>query len=247
MHNFLLGMRCFFFGLQRLNCKGIRAFIVMPILFNLLLYGAIIFFAYQYMNPLIQHYMSKLPQWLSFLSTLFTVFFFLLFILVFLSTFSIIFNIFAAPFNGFLAEQAQKILTHEPIPPRKIMKMILQTIKRQGQFISYYFPRFLILCLLFFIPFLHPVLPFLWFLFNAWILAIQYQDFAMDNNLVNFKKMKEVIHHNKMLSLGFGVAISSMSLVPFLNILVMPAAVIGGTWMFFLPSYSKLDKILKMD
>ena len=37
--------------------------------------------------------------------------------------------------------------------------------------------------LLFFVPFIHPFYPFLWFIFNAWMLNLQYQDFVMDNNL----------------------------------------------------------------
>lgn len=82
--------------------------------------------------------------------------------------------------------------------------------------------------LLFFVPFIHPVYPFMWLIFNAWILSIQYQDFVMDNNLIDFEEMRVMIKDKTMQSLGFGFCINLISLVPFLNLLILPAAVIGG-------------------
>ncbi|KTD23376.1 putative sulfate transport protein CysZ [Legionella lansingensis] len=240
MRDFFTGIYYFFSGLRSLNKKGLRRFVVMPVIFNLFVYGAIAYLGYHYLSPWADYYISKLPHWLSFLSVVFTILFFLLFILFFLTTFSVLANLFAAPFNGLLAERAQKILQNASIPERGFGKAVIQSIKRQGQFIAYYVPRLLLMCFLFFLPPFHPMLPFLWFVFNAWILSIQYQDFVMDNNLIDFKTMRSMISNNKSLSLGFGFAASLLSFVPFMNLLVMPAAVIGATNMFYLKIYSKI-------
>ncbi|CEK11007.1 sulfate transporter CysZ [Legionella hackeliae] len=233
MKDFFLGVYYFFLGFKNLTQKGLKAFVILPIIFNLLIYIALAYIGYHYLSPIVHHYVSKLPEWLSFLSGFFTVLFFILFILFFLTTFSVLANICAAPFNGLLAERAQKLLMKDVIPERAFLSVVLQTIKRQGQFIRYYIPRLLLMCLLFFIPPLHPLLPFLWFLFNAWVLSIQYQDFAMDNNLIDFKAMRTIINHSKALSFGFGMTISSLSFIPFLNLIIMPAAVVGGVFLFY--------------
>lgn len=233
MKDFLSGIYYFFLGLKNLNKKGLRALVILPIVFNVLIFAAIAYFSYHYLAAFTHYYISKLPSWLSFLNTVFTVLFFLLFVLVFMTTFSVLANICAAPFNGLLAERAQKLLKEDPIPERGWRQMVIQTIRRQGQFIAYYIPRFIGMCLLFFIPPLHPILPLLWFLFNAWILSIQYQDFVMDNNLVDFKSMKNMISDRRALSFGFGIIISAISVIPIINLAIMPAAVIGGTLVFY--------------
>ncbi|WED44025.1 sulfate transporter CysZ [Legionella cardiaca] len=234
MRDFFSGMYYFLLGFKKLNTQGLRSLVILPILFNLLIYGGIAYLGYHFLSPLAHYYVDKLPSWLSFLSGVFTLLFFLLFILFFLTTFSVLANICAAPFNGLLAERAQKLLKKEPVPERGFGAVVVQTIKRQGQFIVYYIPRLVLMCLLFLIPPLHPVLPFLWFLFNAWILSVQYQDFAMDNNLVDFKTMRKMINNKKSLTLGFGSTISLLSFIPLINLFIMPAAVIGGTFLFYL-------------
>jgi len=54
----------------------------------------------------------------------------------------------------------------------------------------------------------------------------------MDNNLIGFQEMREKIKNNKMQSLGFGSLINIISFIPLLNILTMPAAVIGSVIMY---------------
>lgn len=132
-----------------------------------------------------------------------------------------------------MAERAQILLKKEPIPERGFGQVLIQTLKRQWQFIKYYVPRLVLMCILFFIPILHPLLAFLWFLFNAWMLSMQYQDFVMDNNLVDFKTMRNMMKDRKSLSLGFGISISLFSFIPFVNFLIMPAAVVGGVFLFY--------------
>ncbi|MDP3269517.1 MAG: sulfate transporter CysZ, partial [Legionella sp.] len=151
---------------------------------------------------------------------------------VFFLMFTVMFNIVASPFNGLLAEKTQKLLYNSSIPSLSFAQIALRSIKRQGQFLGYFLPRLVIIGILFFIPFIHPIYPIIWFVFAAWMLGMQYQDFAMDNNLISFAEMREKIKNNKMQSLGFGSLINIISFIPLLNILTMPAAVIGSVIMY---------------
>ncbi|WP_242604208.1 sulfate transporter CysZ [Legionella beliardensis] len=231
-------------GMVHLPTKGLKRFVILPIIFNLFVFIGLFYLIYHYLFPLSNYYINQLPSWLSFLSGVFVFFFIVSCFLFFLATFTVLFNLVAAPFNGLLAERAQYLLRNQMIPELTFAEITVRTIKRQMQFIRYFFPRFLGMCVLFFIPFIHPFFPFLWFAFNSWILSMQYQDYAMDNNLVDFKTMRQLMKQNKDESLGFGLFINFISFIPILNIISMPAGVIGGVLMFCDRHSQRLPPIL---
>lgn len=243
MEQFIQGTSYFIRAIRHLVTPGLKRFIVFPILFNFILFSALFYFIHHYIVEQAYLYVEKLPAWMSFLSQVFLILSLISFFLIFLSMFTVIFNLIAAPFNGLLAEKAQILLYQRTIPNLSFIQIALRSIKRQGQFLAYFFPRFIGMCLLFFVPFIQPVYPFLWFLFNAWMLSVQYQDFALDNNLVSFPDMKNQIHQNKLQTLGFGSIINLMSFMPVLNILTMPVAVMGGV-IYCCEYYQRKDNIV---
>lgn len=232
MRDFFHGMSYMLRGIRHLFTRGLKRFVLLPLAINFIMFAGLFYLIYHYLLPYAYHYIDKLPSWLSFLSTVFFIIFILSFFLMFLSLFTVFFNLIAAPLNGLLAEKAQNIFFGSAIPSLPFHKIVFRSIKRQVEFLSYFLPRFLAIGVLFFIPFLQPIYPFLWFLFNAWILSIQYQDFAMDNNLISFKETRKKVASSKMCSLGLGFSINLVSFIPILNILTLPAAVIGGTMLY---------------
>lgn len=233
MNDFFKGMFYVFFGIRYVFTKGLKRFILIPMVFNLVLFITSLYLIYHYAAPYSEYYISKLPSWLSFLNELILIFFFIAFFLLFICTFTVFFNVLAAPFNGLLAEKAQLLFYRSPIPSISFIEMMVRSIKRQGQFLAYFIPRLLGLIILFFVPLIQPVYPFIWVLFTGWILSTQYQDLTMDNNLINFKQMQAMMKQKTMLSLGFGFTINLISFIPFLNLLTVPAAVIGGVMLYF--------------
>lgn len=232
MINFIHGMSYYLRGLRTLRTPGLKRFIIIPIAFNCILFSGLFYLAYHYLLPYAYHYMDKLPHWLSFLSTVLVILFVIVFLLLFLAMFTVMFNVFAAPFNGLLAEKVQKIVYGRSVPPVAFSTMAIRSLKRQAKFLRYFIPRFLGMGILFFVPFIQPIFPVIWFLFTAWMLSMQFQDIPQDNNLVGFEEMKEDVKTNRMRSLGFGSAISLGSFIPFFNLLTMSAAVIGSTLLY---------------
>ncbi|KTD52767.1 sulfate transporter CysZ [Legionella quateirensis] len=232
MNQFFHGMLYLLQGFQHLLTHGLKRFIIVPMALNFILFAGLFYFTYHYVFSFTSYYLDKLPSWLSVLSGIFFIIFIISFFLLFFSLFTVVFNVIAAPFNGLLAEKTQIILYNSRPPSLPFFKMALRTMKRQGEFLKFYLLRFFGICLLFFVPFIQPVYPFLWFLFTSWMISVQYQDFAMDNNLVSFQDLKQNVKNNKMRSLGFGTCINLVSFIPIVNILVMPAAVIGSTMLF---------------
>ncbi|QMT59538.1 MULTISPECIES: sulfate transporter CysZ [unclassified Legionella] len=232
MWDFFYGMGYMLRGVRTLSTSGLRRFVLLPLAINFIMFSGLFYLIHHYVLPYAYHYLDKLPSWLSFLSSIFFIIFILSFFLMFLSLFTVFFNLIAAPLNGLLAEKTQKILFGSAIPSLSFYQVVLRSIKRQGEFLGYFLPRFVIIVILFFVPFIQPIYPLLWFLFNAWILSIQYQDFAMDNNLISFKEARRIVARNKMRSLGLGFSINIASFIPILNFLIMPAAVIASTILY---------------
>ena len=108
--------------------------------------------------------------------------------------FSIGVNILAAPFNGLLAEKVEAKLTGETVAGglsfREVSLLISQSIVRELQKIGYFLPRFLLLFIISFIPIVNIISPILWLFFGAWVLAIQYLDYAFDNNRISFAQLR---------------------------------------------------------
>jgi CysZ protein len=93
----------------------------------------------------------------------------------------------------------------------------------------YYLPRLIGLLLITIIPGVNFIAPFLWLLFGAWMMTVQYTDFGADNNNVRFRELRERLSDERMTSLSFGIIVYLMIAIPLLNLVVMPAAVAGGT------------------
>ena len=59
--------------------------------------------------------------------------------------------------------------------------------------------------------------------------GMQYFDYCVDNNNQSFASLKSFMAANRWVSFSFGCAVMIILMIPVINILVAPAAVIGGT------------------
>lgn len=220
-------------GAKILTQPGIRAFVIVPLMLNIFIFSLLFYFSFQFMAGWINYLISHLPEWLEFISWIFWVVFALLFLLISGYSFNIVAAFIAAPFNGLLAEKVEQHLTGETPDTetgfRAVLALVPYTLKREGKKLGYYLPRVLGLIIITAIPLLQIASPVVWFFFGAWMLAIQYVDYPMDNHQIDFDTMKKKISSKPMLTLGFGAATVLAFSVPIVNFLVMPAAVAGAT------------------
>lgn len=224
-----------FRGLKMLPDPEIRPFVLVPLLTNIFLFAVALWLLFSNFGGWIDYLISAfLPdwEWLQFLNYLLWPLFALLVFFGVYYGFSIIANIIAAPFNGFLAEKVEKRLRGDVITDEgwgAVMALIPRAIGRELAKLAYYLPRVLFLLVLSFIPVINLIAPVLWLLFGAWMMAIQYCDYPMDNNKVSFKNMRKMLKADRLTSIGFGGIVQLGMLVPLLNLIMMPAAVVGAT------------------
>jgi len=79
------------------------------------------------------------------------------------------------------------------------------------------------------IPGLNLLAPFAWFVFSAWLFALEYSDYPLGNCGLHFSQIRAELRQRPLLALGFGASVSICTMIPLLNFLVMPAAVAGAT------------------
>lgn len=230
------GVYYFFQGWKLIRLPGIRRFVILPLLVNIILMGGAFWWLFTQLESWIPSLMDLIPDWLQWLSYLLWPVVVASILLVFGYFFSTIANIIAAPFNGLLAEQLEARLTGA-IPPNTgiidVAKDIPRIMKREWQKLAWYLPRALVLLLLHFIPGIgQTVVPVLWFLFSAWMLAIQYCDYPFDNHKVPFKTMRVTLRTRKITNMQFGALTSLFTLIPLLNLVIIPVAICGATAMW---------------
>lgn len=223
-------------GWKLISQPGIRRFVLLPLLVNILLMGGAFWWLFSQLDNWIPALMSHVPDWLQWLSYLLWPIVTFSVLLVFGYFFSTLANWIAAPFNGLLAEQLEARLTGATPPDTGvlgIMKDVPRIMKREWQKLAWYLPRAVVLLLLYFIPGIgQTVAPVLWFLFSAWMLAIQYCDYPFDNHKVPFKEMRTALRTRKVTNMQFGALTSLFTLIPVLNMFIMPVAVCGATAMW---------------
>ncbi|GAB6139948.1 sulfate transporter CysZ [Methylosoma difficile] len=223
-NNPLLAAGFLFKGLHWLSKPELRAYILIPVLINLALYSTVLVLGYYYVNELIARF---IPDWLQWLDWLLWPLFFIGFFIAGFFTFTLLANLIAAPFYGKLALKTQALLngdTADIIEP-PLMQMLNAELKRTAYFIT----RALPLLVLSVIPGLNLLAPFVWGLFGAWGMALEYFAYPLENQGVLFEEQKQLAKSVRLGALSFGGVAAFGSSLPFVNIIVAPAAVIGAT------------------
>jgi len=229
--NFFVGIEHLIVGFKLLGKPGIRAFVLIPLAINVLLFSTAIYFLSHYFDGWMEQLLGWLPEWLSFIESILWLLFAILVLVVVAFTFTLLANFIAAPFNGFLAEAVERYLTGQVAasPQRSLMAEVSRSLGREIVKLRYYLPRLLGLVVLGFIPVLNSVSPLLWALFSIWMMAMQYLDYPMDNNDVSFPRMQQLLAERRLTTLGYGGTVLLATMVPLLNLIVMPSAVAGAT------------------
>lgn len=231
--NFFSGMLFLLDGFKLLTVSGIKRYVIIPLLINILLFiGAFLLLSHYFgdFNHWLLHF---LPHWLQWLGVIIWLLFFVSFFILFIYTFVTLANIVAAPFNSLLAEKIEIHLTGKSLASSatllQSLKDIPRSVGRQIGVFFYYIPRALLLFILFFIPLIQTIAPICWFAFNAWFFTFTYIDYPTDNHKVNLSDVKIWLKKHRGPAFGFGVAIMVATLIPVINFFVMPAAVAGAT------------------
>lgn len=213
----------------------VRWLILSPLLINILLFSSLTLAAGQWLGGWLEVLIAQVPEWLHWLIWVIWVLFAGLAMVIYAFSFTIFANLIGSPFYGVVAE---RILTMERgeghnSSDSPLVQIAWQSFVRQLQLLGYFIPRTiavaLVTLIVSFMPLINLLAPVIAGAWAAWSLSIQYLDYGAEIDQVPFHRLLALGASKRWQGMGFGFTVLMASAIPLLNLLVLPAAVIGGT------------------
>ena len=230
--DFYSGLRCLFVGFSLIRQRGLRRFVVLPLAINVLVFGALLWLGGEWFAGVLDEYLPEMLD-IAILRYAIWIIFGGAALLIAFYTFVLVANFIAAPFNGVLAERVEQTLTGNRPPSSGRVLAVVGTVAEELlaelQKLLYLLVWMLPFAALMVIPGLAIIIGPLWFLLSCWLLALEYIDYPASNHEIRFKELRQRLRERRALALGFGAAVVIGTMIPVLNLFVMPAAVAGGT------------------
>lgn len=230
MTDFTTGFKYVFSGFKLIVQPGIRIYVLIPLLINTILFASVIAYGSNLLSDFLDSWSTAWWEWTKWI--LWPLFVMLSLAVIFFC-FSIVANLIAAPFNGFLAEAVESKLSNAMLTDtssiRAIPGEIIKAMKSESRKFLYFIIRAIPLLLLFIIPIAQVAAPFLWILFGSWMLALEYIDYPMANHGIVFLEQRKIMTIEKKQTFGFGLGIMLLTFIPVINFVAMPVAVAGAS------------------
>lgn len=219
------GPACLWQGFRCLFDRRWRSLVLAPLAINALLFGAGSVWAAGRVAAVVRWLRDALPGWLDWLAFLAWPLFGLALLLVFVYAFTALANLIGAPFNVVLARR----VTGDVAPPaggwlREAGQAVLSELRK----LRYFLVRVVPLGLLLWVPGVNLVAGPAWLVLGAWLLALEYLDYPLGNRGLDFRAVRRTAAAMPLRALGFGGCVLLLGAVPIVNMLLMPAAVIGA-------------------
>ena len=221
-------------GAKLLWHPSIRWLVLIPLLINILLFSALTAAAGQWLGGWLDSMVNAVPDWLQWLVWIVWLLFSLLALVIYAFSFTLVANLIGSPFYGLIAERVIIMQgASSAAAESSVFRVAWQSFRRQLQLLAYFIPRTiavgLLTLLVSFVPLINLLAPVIAGCWAAWSLAIQYLDYPADIEAVSFNQLIDQAGQNRWPAMAFGFAALGASAIPLLNLVALPAAVVGGT------------------
>jgi len=230
----LRGAACVFQGAALVTRPGVRHFAYIPLLVNVVVFALLIWLSGEAFDALLDRYLSGSDSiWGSALRSLAWLLFTAAMLLVSFFTFTLAANLIGSPFNEALSAAVSAELGDRPADAGQTWRAILAAFPAAiGQEVTkwLYFARWLVpALLLFLVPVVQVLAPFVWAVLAAWFVALEYLEFPASNRAQDFKALRRRVRSDRGYLWGFGGTVAALALIPGVNLVLMPVAVAGAT------------------
>jgi|TARA_B110000879_G_scaffold189134_1_gene252361 CysZ protein len=234
-------------GFKLLWHRRIRWLVIIPTLINLILFSAATWFAAVWVSDWLSFLIASVPEWLEWLVWIIWLLFALLALVIYAFTFTVFANLIGSPFYGIIAERVIALERGDSNEMQTSASALLTTawssFRRELQIIAYMLPRTIGIALvtlaISFVPLINILAPLIAASWAAWSLALQYMDYPADSDELSFTEVRQRAGKQRLLSLSFGLSALVAAAIPLVNLLLLPATVIGGT-LLWCREYSEL-------
>ncbi|MBD9357054.1 sulfate transporter CysZ [Methylomonas albis] len=223
-NNPVFALNCLWQGVKMLTHPELRKYLLIPLFINMVLYTGAFVLGYHSVSALIH---SFIPDWLSWLNWILWPLFFVSFLVIGFFTFTLFANLIAAPYYSQLAAKTLQLISGGSVAKAELSwdKVFFGELRRVG----YLLLRVLPLLLLFLIPVVNLIAPFIWAVFAAWGIAMEFLAYPLEERGLPFPKQKQFMQQTRWGVLSFGGLTGLGLTLPIVNLLMGQAAVIGAT------------------
>lgn len=211
--------------------------IPVTITFFVMVFG--IYFGYDYINSLLTEYSNfgNEPEWWQMvISVVWTMLIFAILLITSGYFFVTITKIFAAPFNDLLSEKVELYYNPDYVEPTDgfahFLKILYPTLIEEIKKVGLILLGFAVIMFTFILPFINVVSPFLLIIYSIVVMSIDFVDYPLARRLFTVKQKIDFFKTHSFEMLGFGTAIFLLFLIPFMQLFILPVAVISGTLLF---------------
>ena len=224
------GLGCFLQGARLAWVPSLRGFVWWPMAVSLVLVAALLGFGFAFVRDAIAAVVDFLPDWLDWLAKVLAPLLYAVGVLVAGWLFGFVAVLVASPFLGVLSARAERLAFGDGPAEAEggVWHTVVTAFAREGRKLAYHLPRLAVVLVVSFVPLLNAAAPVLWFAFGAWMLAVQFVDYAAENRGLGFAATLALLRANRAAALGFGALATLLLAVPFGALFVIPAAVSGG-------------------
>ncbi|MFA5700558.1 MAG: sulfate transporter CysZ [Desulfuromonas sp.] len=208
---------------------------LIPFFINVVVFSATIYFGAEYFTYLIGTYISPGDNWWwQILAWIARGVAFLVMLVVVFFTFTAVGNLIAAPFNDVLSEKTEHILTGtssaEAFSVALLFADVWRTVGDEIRKLSMFVAAMALLLLFSFVPILGPpVFGICSVLLTLYFLVVEYTGFVFSRKHLRFSQQRVFIKNQRSQSLGFGLAVMLTLMLPLVQFLTIPLAVVAAT------------------
>jgi CysZ protein len=231
MTPFMSGADYFLRAWKLIIKPSVFPYFIIPALINFTIFALMFWIGGHFFNDFVDYLLTFLPDWLQWLSNVLWIMFAVQAGLFMFLTFSFFTNLVGAPFNKALAIAVEKYLGGATLPNEDYSPWSEYNpvfIGEAKKWLIFLIAAIILLLISYPLAF---IAPFLWLAFAAWLYGLEYLEYPFSNHGLGFSASRKKISSKRFLALGFGMAVTVGTLIPFVNFIVMPVAVIGATLM----------------
>ncbi len=158
-------------------------------------------------------------------------------LVIFFFLFSRVASAVASPFNELLSQKAEELLTGKltetPFSVIVLLRDSGRSLAHSFKILALYVFLLVLGLLFLLIPIIGPPLYTAFgVLLSAYLLAYEYLGYPMDRRRFSWAQKRSFLGSRFISALGFGLGNLAIASIPVVNLLFIPAAVVGGTMLF---------------
>lgn len=210
-------------------------YVAIPFVINVLVFSGTIYWGFDLFSALVGDYVTAQDAWywqivagvvkiIAGLVTAVIVFF----------TFTVVGNLIAAPFNDLLSERTEQLITgvtvDEGFSIRKLVADLWRVMGDEIRKMAIFVALMLFLLLFNMVPAIGPpVYAVCSVMLTVFFLVVEYTGYVFSRKGMGFKEQRQFIRANRMSTLGFGLAVMCTLMIPLVQFLTIPLAVVAAT------------------